>query len=94
MKQIRSLIIPAAGIGSRLHPLTHITPKEMLRLVDKPIFYYLVQEAYLAGIKHIIFIIHAERTDTKIFIQSEKANTIHEDFPGISFSFIETKERF
>ena len=93
MEKINSLIIPAAGIGSRLYPLTYITPKEMLRLVDKPIFYYLIQESYLADIKHIIFIIHAQKKDLKDFLLSRGAETIYHDFPGITFSFIETTER-
>jgi len=46
----------------------------MLRLVDKPIAYYLLLEAYLADIRHVIFIIHSENTATKDFFESEKQN--------------------
>ena len=91
---INSLVIPVAGIGSRLYPLTYVTPKEMLRLVDKPIFYYLIQEAYLADIKHLIFIIHSKKKALKNFLLSRGAKTIYNDFPGITFSFIETTKRF
>ena len=93
MVKINSLVIPAAGIGSRLYPLTHIVPKEMLRLVDKPIFYYLIQEAYQADIKRIIFIIHAQKKALKDFLSSREAETVYNDFPGVTFSFVETSKR-
>ena len=94
MPKINSLVIPAAGIGNRLYPLTNIIPKEMLRLVDKPIFYYLLQEAYLANIKNIIFIIHREKKALEDFLLGSGSQTIYENFPGIKFSFIETNERW
>src|SRR3954471_22567504 len=34
---IRRAVIPAAGLGSRLLPLTKATPKEMLPVGDKPV---------------------------------------------------------
>ncbi len=94
MKKIQSLIIPAAGIGSRLQPLTHITTKEMLRLVDRPIYYYLLKEAHLAGISHVIFIIHKDVTMLKKFILSKEGMNLHSDFPKMKFTFIETTNRF
>ncbi|MES2216185.1 MAG: sugar phosphate nucleotidyltransferase [Patescibacteria group bacterium] len=94
MKKINSLIIPVAGIGSRLQPLTHITTKELVRLVDKPIFYYLVQEAHLAGLAHIIFIIHKDKTGLKDFIESKEGRVLLQDFPGMKFSFVLTSERW
>lgn len=51
-----SLIIPAAGLGTRLFPITWAIPKELLPINNKPALHYLLHEAYFAGIKRIICI--------------------------------------
>jgi len=38
-------VVPVAGRGTRLLPLTKSQPKEMLPLVDKPLIQYGVEEA-------------------------------------------------
>lgn len=88
-----TLIIPAAGLGTRLRPATYATPKELLRLVDKPIIYYLLAEAHHAGITRVILITHTDNTHTKDFFESSRATPLMEDFPGLSVEFVETNER-
>lgn len=56
MTQIRKVIIPAAGWGTRFLPATKAMPKEMLPIVDKPIIQYVVEEAVAAGIKNIVIV--------------------------------------
>ncbi|WP_332776565.1 UTP--glucose-1-phosphate uridylyltransferase GalU [Polaromonas sp.] len=59
MKKITSLnkaIFPVAGLGTRFLPATRAQPKEMLPVVDKPLIQYAVEEAYAAGIRHMIFV--------------------------------------
>ena len=92
-KSIDTLVIPAAGAGTRLRPITYATPKEMLRLVDKPIAYYLLAEAYQAGIKRVIFITHKDNQSTKKFFSNPLAKNLLVDFPGLAVSFIETGTR-
>jgi len=55
-KQIRKLVIPAGGLGTRFLPATKVIPKEMLALVDKPILQYGVEEAVASGIEQIIIV--------------------------------------
>ena len=45
-----------AGLGTRFLPATKAQPKEMLPVVDKPLIQYAVEEAYAAGIRHMIFV--------------------------------------
>jgi UTP--glucose-1-phosphate uridylyltransferase len=45
-----------AGLGTRFLPATKAQPKEMLPVVDKPLIQYAVEEAYAAGIRHMVFI--------------------------------------
>lgn len=55
--KISKAVIPAAGLGTRLRPLTSITPKEMLPLGCKPTVEYIVEELHAAGINDIIFVV-------------------------------------
>lgn len=58
--KINKCIITAAGYGTRMLPITKTITKEMLNIVDVPAIYYQVKEAYLSGIKEIIFIVRKE----------------------------------
>jgi UTP--glucose-1-phosphate uridylyltransferase len=54
--QIHKAVFPVAGLGTRFLPATKAQPKEMLPIVDKPLIQYAVEEAYAAGIRHMIFV--------------------------------------
>jgi len=54
--QIRKVVIPAAGWGTRFLPQVKAMPKEMLPVVDKPVIQYVVEEAVASGIKDVIII--------------------------------------
>lgn len=53
---VRKAVFPVAGFGTRFLPATKASPKEMLPVVDKPLIQYAVEEAYAAGIRHMIFV--------------------------------------
>ena len=54
--QIKTAVFPVAGLGTRFLPATKASPKEMLPVVDKPLIQYAVEEAYSAGIRHMVFV--------------------------------------
>jgi UTP--glucose-1-phosphate uridylyltransferase len=54
--KITKALFPVAGLGTRFLPATKAQPKEMLPIVDKPLIQYAVEEAYAAGIRHMIFV--------------------------------------
>jgi UTP--glucose-1-phosphate uridylyltransferase len=56
MKKINTAVFPVAGLGTRFLPATKAAPKEMLPVVDKPLIQYAVEEAYAAGIRHMVFV--------------------------------------
>lgn len=55
-KPVRKAVVPVAGLGTRFLPATKALPKEMLTVVDRPVVQYCVDEAFEAGIEHIIFV--------------------------------------
>lgn len=59
--QVESVVIPVAGLGTRMLPATKAIPKEMLTVVDKPLIQYVVEEAAAAGIKNIVLVTHASK---------------------------------
>ncbi|MBR2612701.1 MAG: UTP--glucose-1-phosphate uridylyltransferase [Clostridia bacterium] len=61
MKPVRKAIIPAAGLGTRMLPISHAVPKEMLPIVDLPAIYHLVREATDAGITDILIITNRDK---------------------------------
>ena len=57
MPNVKKVVIPAAGLGTRFLPATKASPKEMLTVVDKPLIQFAAEEAFDAGITELIFII-------------------------------------
>ena len=55
-KMIKKAVIPAAGFGTRLLPLTKAKPKEMLSVVDKPIIQYVIEDLADAKVDNILII--------------------------------------
>ena len=60
--KVRKAVIPVAGFGTRMLPVTKSIPKEMLPLVDKPLIHFIVEECVTAGITDIILVDHSLKT--------------------------------
>jgi len=48
---IKKAVIPAAGLGTRMLPLTKTQPKEMMPIASKPCIQYIVEELASVGIE-------------------------------------------
>ena len=68
---IKQAIIPLAGQGTRLLPLTSVMPKELLPINGKPGLEYILDECIEAGIKEIIFVISARKQIIKKYFYND-----------------------
>jgi UTP--glucose-1-phosphate uridylyltransferase len=90
---IKQAIIPLAGLGTRLLPLTSVMPKELLPINGKPNLEYIMQECIEAGVKQFIFIISKKKISIKKYffndsfyesiIKKKKDKRIIEEFRKI-----------
>ena len=69
---IKQAIIPLAGLGTRLLPLSSVIPKELLPINGKPGIQYILDECIDAGIKEIIFIISKKKIMIKNYFFNDK----------------------
>ncbi|MBE5728107.1 UTP--glucose-1-phosphate uridylyltransferase [Candidatus Parvarchaeota archaeon] len=88
MNKIRKAVIPAAGLGSRMYPLTRAQPKEMLPVLDKPVIHYVVDEILSTGINQILIIVGKGKESIINYFDSSELDSkfnINPDFPEIFF---------
>ena len=68
---IKQAIIPLAGLGTRLLPLTSVFPKELLPINGKPGIEYILDECIEADVKEIIFIISKKKELIKKYFYND-----------------------
>jgi UTP--glucose-1-phosphate uridylyltransferase len=62
IEQITKVVVPVAGMGTRLLPATKSQPKEMLPVGRRPVVQYVVEEMEGAGVKQILFVTGRKKT--------------------------------
>ena len=68
---IKQAIIPLAGLGTRLLPLTSVFAKELLPINGKAGIEYILDECVEAGIKEVIFIISKKKEMIKKYFNND-----------------------
>ena len=68
---IKQAIIPLAGLGTRLLPLTSVFPKELLPINGKPGIEYILDECIEAGVNEIIFIISKKKEMVRKYFNND-----------------------
>ena len=72
---IRKVVIPVAGWGTRSLPASKNIPKEMLPVYNKPVVQYVVEEAIRAGVEDVIFVTISATSRTSLSIFSFPARS-------------------
>ena len=75
--RLRTVIIPAAGKGSRLLPLTRVTAKELLPIYDQVAIKFAMDEAVAAGAERIIVVLSPAKSAIRDFLAAEPSYAIH-----------------
>ena len=84
----KKAIIPAAGRGTRLYPLTKDLPKELLPIKGRPMIFYSLFELCQLGLEEIIVIINSQKETLKKYIEEGFPKEVEgklSSFPRISF---------
>ena len=59
---IKTAVIPSAGLGTRMLPVTKALPKEMLPVAGKPLIQYAIEEAAAGGIETVILVVRNHKS--------------------------------
>ena len=65
---ISTIIIPAAGRGTRMHPATQVTAKELLPVYDRLVIEFAIDEAIEAGAERIVVVVSDEKPSIREFL--------------------------
>jgi UTP--glucose-1-phosphate uridylyltransferase len=68
--QVRTAVIPAAGLGTRFLPATKAVPKELLPIIDTPALQLVIDEAVGAGIDHIVIVTNRNKPAIEAYFES------------------------
>ena len=75
------VVIPLAGKGSRLRPHTHVTPKPLLRVGDKPVMSYILDDLRDLGVEEAVFITG--------HLKEKVEEYVREEYPEFRAEFVE-----
>lgn len=78
-------IIPVAGVGTKLRPLTYTQPKPLIPVAGKPIIAFIIDQLYACGITDFIFIIG--------YLGDKIEDYVTQQYPNIKKTFVRQPER-
>ena len=71
--QVRSAVIPAAGMGTRFLPATKAVPKELFPIGDQPALQIVIDEALGAGVDHIVVVSSRDKPAIEAYFRADDA---------------------
>ena len=79
--EVRCSVIPAAGKGTRMYPLTKSVPKELFPLVNRPVIMTVIEEAVRCGIEQFHVVASPQKPALKDFFTHEDCELSQQDLP-------------
>ncbi len=84
MSGIRA-IIPAAGVGTRMRPLTHTKPKVLLPMAGRPMIGHLIEDLHSVGINEMTIVVG--------YFADKVESYCRKAFPDVNFRFVIQEDR-
>ncbi len=78
-------IIPVAGVGTRLRPLTYTQPKPLIPVAGKPIISFIIDQLIEVGVKEFVFIVG--------YLGEKIKHYVEEAYPNLEKTFVEQGDR-
>ena len=78
-------IIPVAGAGTRLRPLTYTQPKPLIPVAGKPIISFIIDQLLSVGVEEFVFIIG--------YLGEKIREYVNQAYPELNATFVEQVER-
>jgi len=79
------VLIPVAGVGTRLRPHTYTQPKPLMPVAGKPIICFIVDKLVEAGIRDFVFVIG--------YLGDKVRRFIEETYPDLNTEFVYQEDR-
>lgn len=77
-------IIMAGGKGTRIRPLTHIRPKPMIPVANRPLLHYIIEKLSQHGFKDLVITLN--------YLSQQVKESILKDYPDLQLSFSQEDE--
>ena len=78
-------VIPVAGAGKRLRPLTYTQPKPLIPVAGKPIISFIIDQLQGAGVNEFVFIIG--------YLGEKIQSYVQEAYPDLNATFVKQMDR-
>ncbi len=89
---ITRAVVPAAGLGSRLRPLTRAFPKELLPVGREPVLSYIATELRESGITDVLFIVSDSKPQIRAFF-GDIYKGERSDLPSLRCEYVTQQEQ-
>ena len=86
---VRKALIPAAGRGTRMRPVTWAVPKELLPVGTRPAIHRVVDEAAAAGLDRIGVVVGPGKELIRQYLETARRQG---EFPGLAFEYLWQEE--
>jgi len=87
MQKVKRAVIPAAGLGARLYPMTKVRPKEMLPIGGRPMISYAVLEAARSGLEEVYVVINKRKDSLRHYLEQGECEKDIQEGGGEGISF-------